>query len=102
MKNLKQLRESLGLTQTEFAKLLCMGLRNYQRVEDANQLSRQAEKILCLMINLKEVADFIATQTSCDEYRKGNVLQKRTVTFLINDICKLHVDIEKALGKFID
>ena len=55
MINLKKLRESHGIKQEQLANMLCLGLRQYQRCEDSNFLSKQASKILALIIKLNKL-----------------------------------------------
>ncbi len=54
MINLKELRKSHNFTQKRLANMLCLGLRQYQRCEEANYLSKQASKILALIIRLNK------------------------------------------------
>ena len=95
--NLKKLRESLSLSQTEFGEILLVSLSQYQRYEKANELSAQAGRILELMIELKKIHGFIDSNVDCIKIK----LKKKNVKELAEDLARLSFNINDLLGKFI-
>jgi len=53
--NLETLRKTHNLTQTQFANMLCLSLRQYQRCEAADYLPKQSAKILSLIMAMNEM-----------------------------------------------
>lgn len=115
MKNrIKELRESLGKSQGELAKDLCLSRNYISLVENGNRnLSEQSQKVLCSLYNVNEewlksgTGEMFCQIDKNDEISKlfGEVIKEDDGDFkrrLVNALAKLDDDGWKTLETLID
>ena len=115
MKNrIKELRESLGKSQSELAKDLGLSRNYISLVENGNRnLSEQSQKVLCTLYNVNEewlksgTGEMFCQIDKNDEISKlfGEVIKEDDGDFkrrLVNALAKLDDDGWKTLEILID
>jgi len=82
--HLKKLRTTHNLTQTQFANMLCLSLRHYQRCEEADYLPKQSAKILSLIMAMNEMHGANYLKHDC----MNIVLNSEKIQKFINEAAK--------------